>query len=166
MLCFDLNEQLKLDEEDSIFLISSLTSPNTTKGLPTKPYVDSLSENNRNRLDMSTVFNDQDNDIDTSNSANLDGITVNRNQLLDEEVSNEKYIGDEIDRNTILRFNRTLKNDLNYVLETMSILFKNITSKKLWIKQKTNVLTKVVTYFSNGKKYILIKIVMEKYKSS
>ena len=41
---------------------------------------------------------------------NLDSITVNRNPSLDNELSNKKYIDDELDKNTIL--NQTLSNYL------------------------------------------------------
>ena len=42
----------------------------------------------------------------------MDSITVNRNPTSDNEVSNKKYIDDELDKNTILRFNQTLQNYL------------------------------------------------------
>ena len=45
----------------------------------TKSYVDSLCENDRKKRDMSTVFNDQDNDFNYSKLTNLDSITLNRN---------------------------------------------------------------------------------------
>ena len=37
---------------------------------------------------------------------------VNRNPTLDNELSNKKYIDDELDKNTIVRFNQTLSNYL------------------------------------------------------
>ena len=43
---------------------------------------------------------------------NLDSITVNRNPNLDNELSNKKYIDDEVDKNTIVRFTKTLQNYL------------------------------------------------------
>ena len=43
---------------------------------------------------------------------NLDSITVNRNPNLDNELSNKKYIDDEVDKNTIVRFIKTLQNYL------------------------------------------------------
>ena len=43
---------------------------------------------------------------------NLDSITVIRNPNLDKELANKKYIDDELDQNTVLRFNQTLQNYL------------------------------------------------------
>ena len=43
---------------------------------------------------------------------NLDSISVNREPSLDKELANKKYIDDELDKNTILRFNQTLHNYL------------------------------------------------------
>ena len=40
--------------------------------ITTKPYVDSLHENNRNRRDLSSVFNDQDNEFDNYKLNSLD----------------------------------------------------------------------------------------------
>ena len=42
----------------------------------------------------------------------MDSITVNRNPNLDNELANKKYIDDELDKNTVLRFNQTLENYL------------------------------------------------------
>ena len=62
-------------------------------------YNDSLSENHRNRRDMFTVFNDQDNAFDIERLPNLDSITVKRSFFPDNELSNKKYIVDEVDKN-------------------------------------------------------------------
>ena len=56
--------------------------------------------------------NNQDNDLNDNKLTNIDSIEVNRNPTLDDEVSNKKYIDDELDKNTILRFNQTLENYL------------------------------------------------------
>ena len=40
---------------------------------------------------------------------------VNRNPTLDNELSNEKHIDDELDKNTIVRFNQTLSNYLKVI---------------------------------------------------
>ena len=58
------------------------------------------------------VKNNQDNDLNDKKLTNLDSVTVNRNPTSDNEVSNKKYIDDELDKNTILRFNQTLSNYL------------------------------------------------------
>ena len=49
--------------------------------LPTKSYVDSLHEINRNRRDLSSVFNDRDTEFDNNKLTNLDSTTVNRDHL-------------------------------------------------------------------------------------
>ena len=54
------DEKLKLDEQDSILLNSTLTSPRTIIELPTKSYVDSLhEENERSRRDLGLDFYDE-----------------------------------------------------------------------------------------------------------
>ena len=58
------------------------------------------------------VKNNQDNDFNDNNITNLDSITVNRNPTSDNELTNKKYIEDELDKNTIVRFNQTLQNSL------------------------------------------------------
>ena len=106
------DEKLKLDEQDSIHLDSILIPPNAIIELPTKSYVDSLHEINRDRRDLSSVFNDQDSEFDNNKLTNLDSITVNRNPNLDNELSNKKYVDDSIGEGTLLRFNQTLENYL------------------------------------------------------
>ena len=75
-----------------------------------KSAIVNLHELNRNRRDLSSVFNDQDNEFDNNILTNLDSFTVNRNLNLDNELANKKYIDDELDKNTVLRFNQTLQN--------------------------------------------------------
>ena len=75
-------------------------------------YVNGLHEINRNRRDLSSVFNDQDNEFDNNKLTNLYSVTVNRNPTSDNEVSNKKYVEDSIGEGTILKFNQTLENYL------------------------------------------------------
>ena len=117
LLRLDPDEKLKLDEQDSIVLNSTLTSPKTIIQIPTKPYIDSLhEENERSRRDLAEsndlVKNNQDKDINDNKLLNLDSVVVNRNPTLNNELSNKKYIDDELDKNTIVRFNQTLSNYL------------------------------------------------------
>ena len=112
LLSLDPEGKLKLDEQDSISLNFTLPFPKTILEIPTKSYVDSLHESSRNRRYLSSVFNDQDNDIDKNKLTNFDSVTVIRNPNLDNELANKKYIDDELDKNTVLRFNQTLKNYL------------------------------------------------------
>ena len=58
------------------------------------------------------VKNNQDNNLNDNKLTNIDSIQVNRNPSLDNELVNKKYIDDELDKNTILRFNQTLQNYL------------------------------------------------------
>ena len=111
-LRLDPKEELNLDQQDSIFLNSSSTSPKTIIEIPTKNYVDGLYENSRNRRDLSSVFNDRDNEFDNNKLTNLDSVSVNRNPNSDKDLVNKKYLDDELDKNTVLRFNQTLENYL------------------------------------------------------
>ena len=75
-------------------------------------YVDNLHEINRNRRDLSSVFNDPDNEIDNNKLTNLDSVSVDRNPNSDRDLVNKKYLDDELDKKTVLRFNQTLENYL------------------------------------------------------
>ena len=84
----------------------------------TKAYVDQFQhENERSRRDVGLDFynessdlvkNNQDNDLNDNQLTNLDSITVDRNPTLDNELANKKYIDDEFNKNTVLRFSQTL----------------------------------------------------------
>ena len=88
----------------------------------TKAYVDQFhQEKERSRRDVGLDFydessdlveNNQDNDLNDNKLTNIDSITINRDPTLDNEVSNKKYVDDELDKNTILSFNQTLENYL------------------------------------------------------
>ena len=58
------------------------------------------------------VKNNQDNDLKDKKLTNLDSITINRNPTSNNELVNKKYLDDELDKNTIVRFNQTLQNYL------------------------------------------------------
>ena len=152
LLRLDPNGKIHYGKLDSIFVNSSITSPRTIIELPTKSYVDSLHEINRDRRDLSSVFNDQDNEFDNNKLTNLDSITVNRNPNLDNELSNKKYVDDSIGEGAILRFSQTLENYLKVsvgndtynltkyikiqILDTTEIKYPNIGSDLL---QKWNI---------------------------
>ena len=55
-----------------------------------KSVIVNLHELNRNRRDLSSVFNDQDNEFDDNKLTNLDSITVSRNPNLYNELANKK----------------------------------------------------------------------------
>ena len=90
MLRLGADEELNLDEQDSRVLNSNITSPKTIIELPNKSYVDSLYESNRNRQQLSSVFNHRDNEFDNKKLTNLDSVSVNRNSISDDELSNKK----------------------------------------------------------------------------
>ena len=92
LLRLDPEEILDLNEQDSIILNSTLTSPKTIIELPTKSHFDSLHESRRNRRDLSSVFNNQDNELDINKLTNLDGVTVNRDPSSDNELANKKIL--------------------------------------------------------------------------
>ena len=62
--------------------------------------------------EVDLVKNNQDNDLNDNKLTNIDSITVNRNPTSDNEVPTKKYVDDELDENTIARFNQTLENYL------------------------------------------------------
>ena len=105
---FHPQEKINLHEQDSITLSSSLTSPKKMIYLPYKSFVDSLHEHNRSRRDLSSLYNNQDDEFDNNEWTNLNSITVNRNPSLDHDLAMKKYIDDEWDKNTVLRFMQTL----------------------------------------------------------
>ena len=88
----------------------------------TKAYVDQFhQEKERSRRAVGLDFydessdlvnNNQDNDFSDNKLTNIDSIEINRNPTSDNEVTNKRYIDDELDKNTILRFNQTLQNYL------------------------------------------------------
>ena len=90
MLKLHLKKKLKLDEQVSTNVNSTLTSPKTNIEIPNKPYVDSLHESSRNRRHLSSVFNDQDNEFDINKLTTLDSVTANRNSYSDNELANKK----------------------------------------------------------------------------
>ena len=58
------------------------------------------------------MFNDQDYEFDNNKLTSLDSVTINRDRSSDNELARKKYIDDELDKNTILRFNEKLENNL------------------------------------------------------
>ena len=88
----------------------------------TKADVDQFhEENERSRRDLGINFydessdlvrNNQDNDLNDNKLTNLDSIQVNRNPISDNEVTYKKYVDDEVDKNTLVRFIQTLQNYL------------------------------------------------------
>ena len=108
-------KKTKLDEQDSILLNSTLTSPKTIIELPTKSYVDSIHESSRNRGDLPSVLSDQEIESENKNMTNLDSVTVDRKPSSDNELSNKKNVDVSIGEGTVVRFNQSLQNYLKGV---------------------------------------------------
>ena len=119
------------NNQDNDFNIINLTNINSItlkkqaendNEVITKAYVDQFhQENERSRRDLGLDFfnessdivkNNQDSDLNDNKLINKDSIKNNRNPFSDNEASNKKYIDDELDKITILRFNQTLQNYL------------------------------------------------------
>ena len=56
--------------------------------------------------------NNQDNDLNDNKITNINSIIINNNPTDDNQVSNKRYRDNELDKNTIVRFNQTLENYL------------------------------------------------------
>ena len=92
------------------------------KEVITKAYLDQFhQENERSRQDLRINFydessdlvrNNQDNYFNDNKLTNIDSTTINRNPNLDNEVANNNYIEDQLDRNTFLGLNQTFENYL------------------------------------------------------
>ena len=124
-------DQLSLvrNKQDNDFKNNNLTNINSItlktqavndNQVITKAYVNQFhQENERSRRDVGLDFydesndlvkNNQENDLNDNKLTNLDSITINRDPTSDNEVSNKRYIDNEIDKNTIVRFSQTLMN--------------------------------------------------------
>ena len=122
LLRLDPDETPDLDNQYSIILNSTLTEPKTIMEIPTKPYIDSLQEENeRSRRYLGIDFYDESSDLVEKNQSNdfndniilnVRSIQINDDPSNDNHVSNKKYIDDELDKTTIRRFNQTLQNYL------------------------------------------------------
>ena len=114
----DFNDN-KLTNINSITLNNQPINDNE---VVTKSYVDQFhNDNGRTRRDLGIDFynesnilvkNNQDNDLNDNKLTNINSITINNNPSDDNHVCNKKYVDDEIDKNTIVRFNQTLTNYL------------------------------------------------------
>ena len=71
--------------------------------------------------EVDIVKNNQDKDLKDNKLTNLDSITANRIPSLESEVANEKYIDDQLDKNTIdlIKHYKTIS---KYLLEMILII--------------------------------------------
>ena len=91
LLRLDPDEKIKLDEQDSIILNSTLISPNTIIELPTKAFIDSLHDRNeRSRRDLGLDFgnksnnwvkNNEINNFNDNKLTNIDFLKITENLL-------------------------------------------------------------------------------------
>ena len=160
MLRLDPDEKSKLDEQDSIILNCNSTSLKTRIERPTKSYNDSAHEKNRNGRDLSSVFNDRDNEFDKNRLTNLDSVTINRNLGSDIELANKKYIDDELDKKNKLRFNQTLENYLKVsVGNDVDNLTTNMIKSKLLKQRLSNFPTQVQIFYTIGILLLVINLI-------
>ena len=85
----------------------------------TKGYVDQFHQKNeRSRRDVGLDFynessdlvkNNQGNNFKDNKLTNINSITINNNPTDNSHVCDKKYVDDELDKNTIVRFNQTLQ---------------------------------------------------------
>ena len=119
------------NNRDNDFGIYKLTNINSItlntqaindKEVITKAYVDQFhQEKEISRRDLGIDFydessdlvkNNQDNDLNDKKLTNINSITINNDPSDDYHVSNKKYVDNELNKHTIVRFNQTLQNYL------------------------------------------------------
>ena len=97
-LWLDRYDGLKLYAQGSFFFNSTLISTKTIFETSPKTFVDSLSENDRNRGGITTVLNDQDNEFDLFQLKYMDSITIERNPSSHNELPNKNYSDDKFEK--------------------------------------------------------------------
>ena len=113
----------------------------------TKAYVDQFhQEKEISRRDLGIDFynesndlvkNNQDKNLNDNKLTNINSITINNNPTNDNHVSNKKYIDNELNKNTIVRFNQTLQ---NYLKVSVGNDMYNLTKyDKIQIKDTTEI---------------------------
>ena len=112
----------------------------------TKSFVDQFQqENERSRRDLGIDFyneariivkNIQNNNLNDNTLTNINSITIKNNPTDDNHVSNKKYIDDELDKNTIVRFNQTLENYLK--VSVGNVIYKLAKCEKVNITDITD----------------------------
>ena len=122
----------------------------------TKAYVDQFHSNNeRNRRDLGLsiynevdlVKNNQDNDFNDNKLTNINSITINKSPTDDNHACNKKYVDDQLDKNTIVRFSQTLD---NYLKVSVGNDIYNLTKY-----DKIQIIDSTVIRVGNGGAFIL-----------
>ena len=151
------------DNDFNIYNLTNITSITLNKQaendneVVTKAYVDQFhQEKEISRRDLGIDFydessdlfkNNQHNDLNDNKLTNINSITINKKPSDYNQVSNKKYIDNELDKNTILRLNQTLQNylkapigndiynltkyDKTQIIDTTEIKYPNIGSDLL-----------------------------------
>ena len=70
------------------------------------------------------VKNNQNNDLNDNKLTNINSITINNNPTDYNHISNKNYIDDELEKNTIVRFIKTLQ---NYLKVSVGSIIYNLT---------------------------------------
>ena len=112
----------------------------------TKAYVDQFhQEKERSRRDLGIDFynestyivkTNQNINLNDNKLTNIKSITINNNPTEDNHVSKKKYIDDELDKNTIVRFNQTLENYLK--VSVGNVIYNEAKCKKVNITDITD----------------------------
>ena len=99
----------------NIISITLITQAVNDNQVITKAYVDQFhQENERSRRDLGIDFynesndlvkNNQDNDFNNNKLTNINSITINTTPTDNNHVSNQKYVGDQLDKDTLVRLN-------------------------------------------------------------
>ena len=119
----------------------------------TKSCVDQFhQENERSRQITGLDFYDessdlvkinQDNDLKDNKLTNINSITINNNPIDDNHISNKKYVDNELDKNTIVRFYQTLENYLK--VSVGNDIYKLTKYNKIQLTDTT-----IIKYPNNG----------------
>ena len=99
--------------------------PSDDNHVTTKANVESLSENDRKKRDLSSLYNDQDKDSDNNKLTTFDSLTVSRNPTIDKELSKKNFVDDSIGEASILKFNQTLQTYLRLSADDIVYIVKN-----------------------------------------
>ena len=135
------------------------SKPTDDNHVVTKSYRSSISENNRNRRELSTLFIDQDKEFYEERLTILGSIKVNRNRLL-EELSDKKYVYDDLQKSTNLDLIMHYKTISRFPSEISFTILQNVRENKLILEQ--GILVDIFCLY--GKSNVMIQILLGKNK--
>ena len=95
----------------------------------------------------------------------MDSITVRRIRSSNIELSHKKYVDDELNKNTIFRFNQTLDNYLKLSVGNDTVNLLNMIKYKKQIQQKLNFQIQAVIYYKSGILKIITRIMIQNLES-